>query len=67
VQQLTEFGEPNVEREGVTLRRMAFSYPWDEDELVWIEEFIAALPRAVRERVFLAETLPADWRASGSA
>lgn len=59
---ITEFGEPNVEREGVSGRRMAFAYPWTEEELQWIRDFIASLPLSVRSNVFLQESLPADWR-----
>lgn len=59
---LTLFGDPAVERAGVSNRRMAFAHPWSEEELRWLEdEFIPTFPGAP-ESVKLLDALPDDWR-----
>lgn len=59
---ITLFGEPTVEAAGVPNRRMAFSHPFSEDEVRWLEdEFIPTFPGAPNS-VQLLEALPSDWR-----
>lgn len=63
---LVLFGNPAIERAGVTGRRMAFCHPWDQDDSkavstwTWIKNKLTAL--SVSYSVRLTGDLPADWR-----
>lgn len=58
----TLFGDPLTEPEGTTGRRGGFSHPWSAEEVAWMRDFIAGLPKQTRDKVSLVEALPADWR-----